>query len=499
MTGTTRGTRRRLTGGAAMVIGLGACLATGFVGVAHAAAGTVVQAEGDAYAVGAEASVLQQGPIHVGPVSQAQAYVPPNATQSAAASLVNCTNATGPSCVDPLVDSLNVLQSNADAGIQPVTAHCDGAPAGFGGNQVTGGSACVTIASVAALNSGPAAHPTDNVVATGVTSEAQMQGCDDSNATGKVAIATLSVGGTLLIGPGGQITDLTPPANTVIPVGPLTVILNEQHYDNSGHGWIVNAIHVFTSAADLGQLANVDLVIGHAHAQSMCDTGTVFAPPPNPNAGGQSLPVGTKADNTKFANPSEVVTYTLTIHTNGCAVDSVVDQLPSGFTYVDGSASGDLGAPTGVTQSSNPAIQQVEWYKPTGWTAATLTETLQAKVPAGAAPGDYVNNVAGDSTPPAAGGSSGCGAFEFSDTLPVNGPVAANNGTNPGIIVPRPIAAAAATPTAAPTSSVRGVTAPISTPNTGAPSPAPWATPLALAGLGLIGLARRRRSRRLGR
>jgi uncharacterized repeat protein (TIGR01451 family) len=463
----------------------------GIWGGARAATGIVVQAEGDAYAIGAEASLLGQGPIHVGPVSPALAYVPPNVTQSSAASLVNCTNAVGPNCLDPLVDAVNVLQSNADASLTGVTAHCAGAPPGFGGNTVIGGSACVTIASAAALNSGTPQAPVDNVFASGVTAQSQSQGCGTAGLTGKVNIATLIVGGTTIIGDGG-LFDATPAPNTAVPLGIITVILNEQHYDNQGHGLIVNAVHVFTSA-DLGALANVDLIIGHAHSEDMCNTGTVTTPPANPGATGQSLPVGTKADSTKFANPNEVVTYTLTITTNGCQVVSVVDNLPSGFTYVPGSAHGDLGTNPTVSQStSNPAIQQVEFFNPTGWSAATLTETLQAKVPMGAAPGDYVNNVAGESSPPAANGGIVCGSFEFSDTLALNGPIPANNGNNPGVIVPRPVVAAVvATPT--PVAHVQGVTA---IPNTaGAPSAA-WVTPFALGGL-FGGLALlRRRSRR---
>jgi uncharacterized repeat protein (TIGR01451 family)/LPXTG-motif cell wall-anchored protein len=478
-----------LAAGAAIVLGAG--LALGWPGGVRAATGTVVQAEGDAYAVGGEASLIGQGPIHVGPVSQALAYVPPNTTQSAAASLVNCTNGVGPNCLDPLVDAVNVLQSNADASISGVTAHCDGGPPGFGGNKVVGGSACVTIASAAALNAGSAQSPSDQLFVSGVTALSQMQGCDFSKATGMVDIASLIIGGTTIIGPGG-IVDATPPANTVIPLGIITVILNEEHYDNQGHGFIVNAVHVFTSA-DLGSLANVDVVIGHAHSEDMCAPGeTTFVPPSNPGSSGQNLPVGTKADSTKFADPGEVVTYTLKITTNSCEVVSVVDELPSGFTYVPGSASGDLGTTPTVSQStSNPAIQMLEFYNPTGWTAATLTETLKAKVPLGAAPGDYVNNVAGDSSPPASNGSITCGAFQFSDTLPVNGPIAANNGNNPGIIVPRPGAVATATPSAVATVAAAATTLP----NTGGVSPAAWAAPLALLALAGLGVARRRRTR----
>jgi len=498
MTRPTRGGRRLLTGVAALALSAGAAASLGVSAGAQTATPTVVQAEGDSYAAFGEASLFGNQPIHVGPVSQAQAYVPPNTTQSAAASVVNCTNATGPSCVDPLIDGINVLQSNADAGISTVTTHCDGAPPGFGGDKIVGGNACVTIASVAALNAGSAQQPQDQLFASGVTAESQMQGCDYKKAVGKVEIANLTIGGAQIVGEPNGIP-LTPAPNTVIPLGLITVILNEQHYDKTGHGFIVNAIHVFTSPTDLGSLADVDLVIGHAHAEDMCNTGTVSNPPANPGGSGQSLPVGVKTDSTKSANPGEVVTYTLAITTNQCAVVAVNDFLPAGFKYVTGSASGDLGKDPSVSQSSsNPAIQQLEWYAPNGLTKTVLTETLKAMVPDDAAPGDYVNNVEGESSPSSSNPSITCGSFEFSDSLPLtNSPIAANNGNNPGILVPRPS-------TATPTASVQAATATptpaaaaIATPNTAGSSPAGWATPLGLLAMlgglfALRGQARRR-------
>jgi uncharacterized repeat protein (TIGR01451 family) len=486
---------------AATGLGFGAATSWGLQAGAQTATPSVVQAEGDAYAVYGEASLVGNAPIHVGPVSQTQAYVPPNAVQHAAASAVNCNNAVGPNCIDPLVDGINVLQSNADAGKQQLTTTCNGAPTGFGGDKITGGNACVTIASIAALNANTPQQPQDQLFASAVTAEAQMQGCDDKKALGKVEIANLTIGGTEIVGPAGL--DLTPPPNTVIGLGIITVILNEQHYDNQGHGFTVNAIHVFTSPSDLGSLADVDLVIGHAHAEDMCDTGTVTTPPSNPMSSGQNLPVGTKLDSTKHADPGEVVTYTLTITTNMCTVLSVTDFLPSGFQYVPGSASGDLGKDPTVTQSSsNPAIQQLEFFNPAGWTAAKLVETLKAKVPDDAAPGDYVNNVEGESSPSSSNPSIACGSFVFSDTLPVNGSVPANNGNNPGIIVPRPgtgtptpTASATATP-ATPTNAVQPLST-VATPNTAGSSAAGWATPLGLLAMlgGLAALRRRTRGR----
>ena len=457
---------------------------------------SVVQASADSYAVGATASVLGSKPIHVGPVSLSSAYIPPGTTQSNSAALVNCS-ITGP-CLDPLVDNINVLQSNTDVGLQQVKTTCDGAPPGFGGDKIVGANGCVTIASVSALNTGTAAAPTPFVFASAVTAQSQFTGCNYQSGKGKVEIANLTVGGTEVVGPNG--IDLTPQPNTVIPLGLVTVILNEQHYDNQGHGMTVNAIHVFTSG-DLGSLANVDLIIGHAHSEDMCAEGTVSTPPSNPNSSGQQLPVGVKADSTKHADPGEIVTYTLTITVNGCEVIDVVDYLPATFTYVDGSASGDLGTPTVGQVQSNPSQQTLEWYNASGISpsSTTLHETLKVKVPTNAQPGDYVNNVAGESAPPISNPAITCGSFVFSDTLATNGPIPANNGTNPGVIVPRP---ATATPTPTPVASVQAQSAatpaptPVTAiPNTARPAPAAWAGPFALAMLGGV-LALRRRTRR---
>lgn len=494
---TTRGGRRLLVAAAALTLGLGAAASWG-QSVRAQTASAVVQAEGDAYSVYGEASVLGGGPIHVGPLTPTEAYVPPSTAPHTSASVINCKSAGPAVCVDPLLDGLNVLQSNADAGLTPTKTNCDGAPPGFGGDSIVGGNACETIASVAALNSGTPTAPMDNLFASAITVESQMQGCDyGKNAVGKMEIANLTIGGQEVIGPdpGSILGDvLTPAPNTVISIGALTVILNEEHYDNQGHGFIVNAIHVFTSD-DLGALANVDLVIGHAHAEDMCASGTVTAPPSNPGSTGQNLPVGSKLDNTKSADPGEVVTYTLTITSNSCEVTSVTDMLPPGFTFIPGSESGDLN----VTPVPGPG-NSIEFYNAGGFLKAKLVETFKAKISDTEAHGDYVNSVAGDSSPAASDATSACGAFEFSDTLPVNGPIAANNGNNPGIIVPRSgTPTPTAVPTAAPTQSVQAVTTPaaVSTPNTAAGSPAAWGTPLGLALLGGAVLLRRRRRGRL--
>jgi uncharacterized repeat protein (TIGR01451 family) len=503
MTRTTRGGRRLLIATAALSVGFGAAASWGMRASAQTATPSVVQAEGDAYAVYGEASVLGNAPIHVGPVSEALAYVPPTSVQHAAASVVNCNNAVGPNCVDPLVDGINVLQSNADAGKSQLTTHCDGAPTGFGGDKIVGGNSCVTIASIAALNGGTAQAPADALFASAVTAESQMQGCDFKKAVGKVEIANLTIGGTEVIGPEAG-DDLTPAPNTAITLGLVTVILNEQHYDNQGHGFTVNAIHVFSNADTIGSLAQVNLIIGHAHSEDMCDTGTVTTPPSNPGSAGQNLPTGTKADSTKHADPGEVVTYTLTITTNSCLVESVTDFLPATFTYIPGTASGDLmpTEPTVTQKQSNPAIQQLEWFTASGLSKATLTETFKVKVPDDAAPGDYVNNVEGESSPPLQNPTIACGSFVFSDTLATNGPIPANNGNNPGVIVPRN-GGPAATPTPAPaTATPTAAAAPltttaIATPNTAGSSPAGWATPLGFLAMlgGLLVLRRRTRGR----
>ena len=166
------------------------------------------------------------------------------------------------------------------------------------------------------------------------------------------------------------------------------------------------------------------MIIAHAHSEANCEHGTTDTGAlPGPNR-----PVVAKVDSTKHANGGEVVTYTITIDDKGCTVTRVTDVLPPFFTYVEGSATGPLGKPV-VGTAPGGTQQELEWYRATGLGTGKLTETIQARIAAGATPGQYVNNV---------DGLSDCGQFHAEDYLAVSTGPAANQGDNPGIILPRP-------------------------------------------------------------
>lgn len=86
---------------------------------------------------------------------------------------------------------------------------------------------------------------------------------NQTSSTGSTNIASLTIGNTVVVGPGGAVPSGPIPANTTIPLGPVgSVILNEQTPITGGLA--VNAIHV-KLLTDLG-LGTVDVVIGHAES-----------------------------------------------------------------------------------------------------------------------------------------------------------------------------------------------------------------------------------------
>lgn len=498
-----RGWRRRPGRRWTAVAGLvGAAIGLAWPSSALAAPGTDA-AEGDAYAVQAQAFVLGQAltktPIQVGPVAPAYAVTPPGVSNLSQSGVVTFSSGGQ----QPVVDYVNVVNDTAKANIQgasaaqQATTECAIPPQaltpGFVAGPLTGGNACVAIAQVGVLNAGSAQAPADVLVAAAVEAQSLTENCVDPP-KGFVNIARLSVAGNDIIGGTSPLLGTNTPApNTQIDIPPLLhLILNEQHYDNQGHGLTVNAIHVFTDETIAG-LAQADIVIGHAHSEATCVSGTTNTGS-LPNPGNLPVPIVTKGDSTKSANPGEQVTYTISIDNQGCIITRVTDILPPGFSLV--SASGPLGDPV---VSTYPGTQQqaLNWFAPSGFpqTPNPLVETLVVQISPNEAPGLYVNNVAGQSSP--AVGASGCGAFQGIDFLPVTtappGSPPGTTGTNPGIIVPRPGPAPST-----PLSGVQAATAPpiTGTPNTAAATGTALPAALALVGIaGLAGALRRRRLR----
>jgi hypothetical protein len=262
----------------------------------------------------------------------------------------------------------------------------------------------------------------------------------------------------------------------VIPLAIGTLILNEQIYDNHGHGLTVNGIHVFITS-QLSPLLGADVIVAHAHSQALCsdasttDTGTLPSIGPNPAV----RPVVTKADSTKSANPGETVTYTLDIDPKTCPITSVTDVLPLYFHYV--SSSGNLGTP-------QLPIQSVFGHQVLFWTnggapfAAPPHEVITVTLDPNTPQGTYVNDIFG---------TSDCGSFAGSDFPGITtGPIE-NQGNHPGITVPRP-APPAAPAAAPPTGGTQAAATLLPFTSTASPYGAIWLGVIFL-GLALSGVA----------
>ncbi|GAC1532388.1 MAG: hypothetical protein NVS3B12_10030 [Acidimicrobiales bacterium] len=192
---------------------------------------------------------------------------------------------------------------------------------------------------------------------------------------------------------GGNPVPASPPPNTVIPLGVLTVIVNEQHPADDGRGFVVNALHVFGNSAAAG-LFTGDLIIGHAFSSVSCANGaaTTGAPATNPI-------VMVKTATPTSVDPGGSVTYSVAIKnnskTNDCLVNSFVDHLSPAFNYQ--STAGDLGSM--ATPSPRPGGGQ-DIAINTGTKPVTIpknggskTQTFTVMANSDAAPGTYYNNI----------------------------------------------------------------------------------------------------------
>ena len=404
-------------------------------------------AEGDSYAAFGQVFLVSGGPITAGPIAPARATVAPGTTQSAGSGLVNYTScvqgAAGcASFQQPVIDSINVPGDTAKATLaaSPTTG-CNptgvNSPPNFNNGALTGASACAHVAQAGALNSAKTGAATDLVAAEGVDAQSTTQSCT-ATPEGVVNIAHLAVGGVDVVGGTGAVAAGSIKPNTTLNLAAATVILNEQVYDSHGHGLTVNAIHVFTNSSLLPALlgTSADVIIAHAHTQAMCsDTATTDTAGLNaaPKAGANVLSMGSHCtpsvvilDSTKHANPGEDVAYTLRIDNSGCGVTSVTDVLPPGFHFV--SASGDLGNPTLGTAGGQDQLFWAPAGKAYPLSPNPMVEVINAHIDANASTGQAVDT---------AYGTSDGGSFAGSDVLGLRSSAVANNGDNPGIILPR--------------------------------------------------------------
>ncbi len=465
------GRRLRRGAGIGVASAVAACGALLLGGIAAAAAPVPAQASGESYLVGGTVTVATAAPVFIGPVEPAAAYVPGN-NGANDVSIVTC--GPTPACADPVISNAQAVQDTAKATLtQSPTTSCTAASSPpLDNGQLTGANACSSAAKVGVLNLGlPALLPID-------VGAVQVQSLTQSCTTAPAAhfnLASLKIGvaGTNIV-PAGVVAPNTKIALPAPLVG-VTVILNEQTFDSSGHGLTVNAAHIFIGGA-LAPVATADIIVGHTHSQAFCDTGTTDT---GPGSGG-GLQSGTKTDGSPSVVQGGSQTYNLSInHGNpACLITTVVDTLPPGFTYMAGSATGDLGTPTtGVA----PVTAQVTltFFNRAGFPATPdpLTETIGANVSATLAPGQYVNNVTT---------LSSCGQVNLSD--------------NPGTIV---TAAPTGSPTPTPTQTSPPATNPPGGPGgppvppTGQGGTSSWGVLLLSAGLAVTttGLVLRRHLR----
>ena len=190
---------------------------------------------------------------------------------------------------------------------------------------------------------------------------------------------------------GGQAIPATPAPNTIVPLGLLTVIVNEQHPAADGRGLVVNALHVLGNNAAASLLTG-DIIIGHAFSAVTCANGA------GTTAKADQPIVLTKTATPSKVDPGATVTYTVTVAnksaTTDCLVNRFTDHLAPVFTYQ--STAGDLG--TTATATTRPGGGQDvvinAGTKPvTIKKGSSVSQTYTVMANADAAPGTYSNDV----------------------------------------------------------------------------------------------------------
>lgn len=287
-------------------------------------------------------------PIQQGPIAWANQDYPPGAPQPDEAEVLD----QGPIPADgSLVGDVGVITTEAAALATPQ------------------GGASAEVANVDLLGS--------FITADLIRAQANATCTDAPNATG-TSFVNLSVNGV-------PVTE-TPVPNTVIDLGVIRVILNEQHPAFDGRGIVVNAIHVI-STSDGDEIFRGDIIVSHAMATVHCRNGAG-------TTGGDSPVLIAKDVAPASTTAGSQVTYTASITNDAdeeCLVIRVVDHLPPGFTPA--STAGDLG--TTFEQDPRPGggIDVAVGSGTVIPAGETVTQTFVVNVGANVAPGTYWNNV----------------------------------------------------------------------------------------------------------
>lgn len=397
---------RRRAAGAVTAAGL-ALVAGGVwggLGSTTVHADTALQsAEGDAFVAQGIVHLLgSNSPVVVGPLTPTSAYVPGGAA-STSAQIVNCVG-----CISGVLDRLQLGVSTAAATLATAAStNCipgqPHPPAGISNGPFVGGNGCSNLAGVGLLGS----DGEDTISADAVNAQSTTQSCTDAP-TGFTNIVGLRIGGSAIQLPQGSIQPNTDLATLVPLVGGLlkqlgiVVILNEQHYDNVGHGLTVNALHVIVNGP-LNGLVAADIIVGHAHSSASCGTGTTNSGGGNNPGGGNQCPPGslggcnipsiTKTDSVTSVAPGGTVTYTISIAQQAnCPVTRITDILPVGFT--PGPSTGDFGtAASGTEAGTGQATLTWTGVNGIGGTKNPIVETLTATVSSSLGAGLYINAV----------------------------------------------------------------------------------------------------------
>jgi uncharacterized repeat protein (TIGR01451 family) len=179
-----------------------------------------------------------------------------------------------------------------------------------------------------------------------------------------------------------------PPPNTMIPLGLLTVIVNEQHPAADGRGLVVNALHV-VSAGAASSLLQGDIIVGHALSTVSCPNGAG-------STGASSPIVLSKTASPTTVHPGDKVTYSATITnkaTTACLVNTFTDHLPQAFSF--DSTSGALGTTATTVDRPGGGTDVIITPSPAVTIAAgkSVSQQFVVTTRANAAPGTYANDL----------------------------------------------------------------------------------------------------------
>jgi len=318
----------------------------------RARAQTAAGAGTDAYGLLVRATALSAVPLDVGPISEvAQDFPPGGAPASASVAQVTPIPADG-----SLVQNIGVMQANAQSTATPTA------------------TASAETANVALF--AQAGKPQISADVLRAQANADCKSAPNSNGT---LFVNLNVGGQPI---GGN-----PAPNTVIPLGLLTVIINEQHPTADGRGFVVNAIHV-VSTANGAPLFSGDVIISHAVASVVCPNGAS-------TTGGNNAVLLAKTVSPTTASPGDTLTYQATItnkSTTPCVVNAFIDHAPKALDFVSTGTSLGTKATTADRPGGGPDVLVVPSAMVTVKSLASLTQTFVFKVRDDAKPGTYFNN-----------------------------------------------------------------------------------------------------------